>query len=115
MGDITTTKLLPRQAFGCYGDGGAIFTNDEELASKIDSIRLHGKGNQKYDNIRIGINSRLDTLQAAILIEKLKIFPEELVLRQEVSNAYSKKLENLNNLKVPRLLDHIKAPEHNTL
>ena len=109
MGDITTTSFFPAKPLGCYGDGGAIFTNDEELASKIDSIRLHGKGNQKYDNIRIGINSRLDTLQAAILIEKLKIFPEELVLREEVSNAYSKKLENLNNLKVPRLLDHIKS------
>ena len=92
MGDITTTASSAKP-LGCYGDGGAIFTNDEELASKIDSIRLHGKGNQKYDNIRIGINSRLDT-QAAILIEKLKIFPEELVLRQEVSNAYSKARES---------------------
>ncbi len=109
MGDITTTSFFPAKPLGCYGDGGAIFTEDEELASKIDSIRLHGKGDQKYDNIRIGINSRLDTLQAAILIEKLKIFPEELLLREEVSNAYSKKLENLDNLKVPRLLDHIKS------
>ena len=59
MGDITTTSFFPAKPLGCYGDGGAIFTDDDELADKIDSIRLHGKGNQKYDNIRIGLNSRL--------------------------------------------------------
>tara|TARA_Y100001958_G_C21232925_1_gene558883 strand:+ start:823 stop:1953 length:1131 start_codon:yes stop_codon:yes gene_type:complete len=109
MGDITTTSFFPAKPLGCYGDGGAIFTGDDELADKIDSIRLHGKGNQKYDNIRIGLNSRLDTLQAAILIEKLKIFPEELELREKVSNIYSSKLENLNYLKVPKLQDHVKS------
>ena len=88
MGDITTTSFFPAKPLGCYGDGGAIFTDDDELADKIDSIRLHGKGNQKYDNIRIGLNSRLDTLQAAILIEKLKIFPEELQLRAKISDTY---------------------------
>tara|TARA_A100001015_G_C15038422_1_gene737854 strand:+ start:54 stop:1184 length:1131 start_codon:yes stop_codon:yes gene_type:complete len=109
MGDITTTSFFPAKPLGCYGDGGAIFTDDNELADKIDSIRLHGKGNQKYDNIRIGLNSRLDTLQAAILIEKLKIFPEELQLRAKISDTYSSKLENLNYLKVPKLQDHIKS------
>ena len=109
MGDITTTSFFPAKPLGCYGDGGAIFTDDDELADKIDSIRLHGKGNQKYDNIRIGLNSRLDTLQAAILIEKLKIFPEELQLRAKISDTYSSKLENLNYLKVPKLQDHIKS------
>ena len=109
MGDITTTSFFPAKPLGCYGDGGAIFTGDDELADKIDSIRLHGKGNQKYDNIRIGLNSRLDTLQAAILIEKLKIFPEELEFREKVSNIYSSKLENLNYLKVPKLQDHVKS------
>ena len=109
MGDITTTSFFPAKPLGCYGDGGAIFTDDDELADKIDSIRLHGKGNQKYDNIRIGLNSRLDTLQAAILIEKLKIFPEELQLRAKVSDTYSRKLENLNYLKVPKLQDHVKS------
>jgi dTDP-4-amino-4,6-dideoxygalactose transaminase len=109
MGDITTTSFFPAKPLGCYGDGGAIFTDDDELADKIDSIRLHGKGNQKYDNIRIGLNSRLDTLQAAILIEKLKIFPEELELRAKVSDTYSRKLENLNYLKVPKLQDHVKS------
>ena len=109
MGDITTTSFFPAKPLGCYGDGGAIFTDDDELADKIDSIRLHGKGNQKYDNIRIGLNSRLDTLQAAILIEKLKIFPEELQLRAKISDTYSSKLENLNYLKVPKLQNHIKS------
>ena len=109
MGDITTTSFFPAKPLGCYGDGGAIFTDDDELADKIDSIRLHGKGNQKYDNIRIGLNSRLDTLQAAILIEKLKIFPEELQLRAKISDTYSSKLEYLNYLKVPKLQDHIKS------
>ncbi len=109
MGDITTTSFFPAKPLGCYGDGGAIFTDDDKLADKIDSIRLHGKGNQKYDNIRIGLNSRLDTLQAAILIEKLKIFPEELQLRSKISDTYSSKLENLNYLKVPKLQDHIKS------
>ena len=109
MGDITTTSFFPAKPLGCYGDGGAIFTDDDELADKIDSIRLHGKGNQKYDNIRIGLNSRLDTLQAAILIEKLKIFPEELQLRAKISDTYSSKLEYLNYLKVPKLQHHIKS------
>tara|TARA_B100000212_G_scaffold161785_1_gene121641 strand:- start:345 stop:1475 length:1131 start_codon:yes stop_codon:yes gene_type:complete len=109
MGDITTTSFFPAKPLGCYGDGGAIFTEDEELAKKIDSIRLHGKGSEKYDNIRIGLNSRLDTIQAAILIEKLKIFPEELILRDKVANSYNSKLENLNFLKVPRLSDDVKS------
>ena len=109
FGDVAATSFYPAKPLGCYGDGGAIFTDDNELADKIDSIRLHGKGNQKYDNIRIGLNSRLDTLQAAILIEKLKIFPEELQLRAKISDTYSSKLENLNYLKVPKLQDHIKS------
>ena len=75
MGDATTTSFFPAKPLGCYGDGGAIFTDDDELASLVNSIRLHGKGDEKYDNVRIGLNSRLDTIQAAILIEKMKIFP----------------------------------------
>ena len=74
MGDATTTSFFPAKPLGCYGDGGAIFTSCDEDAEIINSLRLHGKGSQKYDNVRIGINSRLDTLQAAILIEKLKLF-----------------------------------------
>ena len=88
MGDATTTSFFPAKPLGCYGDGGAVFTDDEELAMLIGSIRLHGKGMEKYDNVRIGMNSRLDTIQAAILIEKLKIFPEELELRNKVAAIY---------------------------
>ena len=89
MGDATTTSFFPAKPLGCYGDGGAVFTNSDEDAEIINSIRLHGKGSQKYDNVRIGLNSRLDTIQAAILIEKLKIFPEELKLRSAVANHYN--------------------------
>ena len=87
MGDATTTSF-PAKPLGCYGDGGAVFTNNDEDAEKINSIRLHGRGTQKYDNVRIGLNSRLDTIQAAVLIEKLKLFPDELKLRSDVAEAY---------------------------
>jgi len=89
MGDATTTSFFPAKPLGCYGDGGAVFTQDDELADLINSIRLHGKGTEKYDNVRIGVNSRLDTIQAAILIEKLKIFPEELELRNQIAAIYA--------------------------
>lgn len=92
MVDATTTSFFPAKPLGCYGDGGAVFTNNDEDAELINSIRLHGKGSEKYDNIRIGLNSRLDTIQAAILIEKLKIFPRELELRQQVADNYSANL-----------------------
>lgn len=89
LGDATTTSFFPAKPLGCYGDGGAVLTNDSELAELLSSIRLHGKGAEKYDNVRIGINSRLDTLQAAILIQKLKIFPEEVHRRNEIAKIYS--------------------------
>ena len=92
MGDATTTSFFPAKPLGCYGDGGAVFTQDDALADLINSIRLHGKGTEKYDNVRIGVNSRLDTIQAAILIEKLKIFSEELELRNQVAAIYSEGL-----------------------
>lgn len=87
-GDIATTSFFPAKPLGCYGDGGAVFTNDDELAGKVVSLRVHGKGTDKYDNIRIGLNSRLDTIQAAILLEKLAEFPTELALRQAVADRY---------------------------
>ncbi len=93
LGDATTTSFFPAKPLGCYGDGGAIFTDNPDLAAAINSIRLHGKGTEKYDNVVIGVNSRLDTIQAAILIEKLKIFPKELVLRNQVAKKYSQMLE----------------------
>lgn len=103
MGDATTTSFFPAKPLGCYGDGGAVFTQDDELADLINSIRLHGKGTEKYDNIRIGVNSRLDTIQAAILIEKLKIFPDELLARDKVALAYEAGLEN--GVKTPIIAD----------
>ena len=92
MGDATTTSFFPAKPLGCYGDGGAIFTQDDGDAELINSIRLHGKGSHKYENIRIGMNSRMDTIQAAILIEKLKIFPDELIAREKIANLYTEKL-----------------------
>ena len=89
FGDATTTSFFPAKPLGCYGDGGAVLTNDEELSHLVNSIRLHGKGTEKYDNVRIGVNSRLDTIQAAILIEKLKIFPGEIQKRNDVANTYN--------------------------
>lgn len=94
MGDATTTSFFPAKPLGCYGDGGAVFTQDDDLAELINSIRLHGKGSEKYDNVRIGVNSRLDTIQAAILIEKLKIFPDELLARDKVASTYKASLGN---------------------
>lgn len=97
MGDATTTSFFPAKPLGCYGDGGAIFTENEEDSEIIKSIRLHGKGSNKYDNVRIGLNSRLDTIQASILIEKLKIFDNELLLRSKVAKNYNSLLENYCN------------------
>lgn len=98
MGDATTTSFFPAKPLGCYGDGGAIFTSNSDLAEKINSLRLHGKGSQKYDNVRVGLNSRLDTIQAAILLEKLAIFDEELELRERAAERYSLGLVGMSNL-----------------
>ena len=87
--DITTTSFFPAKPLGAYGDGGALFTDDDELALLLDSFRVHGKGSHKYYNERIGLNSRLDTLQAAILIEKLAIYADEIDARQKVAERYS--------------------------
>ena len=89
FGNIACTSFFPAKPLGCYGDGGMCFTDDATLAAALDSIRVHGKGSHKYDNARIGINGRLDTLQAAILLAKFAIFPEEVELRQTVARRYS--------------------------
>jgi dTDP-4-amino-4,6-dideoxygalactose transaminase len=94
IGDIATTSFFPAKPLGCYGDGGAVFTGDEQLRAMLDSYRVHGKGSHKYDNERIGLNSRLDTLQAAILLEKLAIYEEEIAARQEVAERYRQRLGN---------------------
>ena len=92
FGDIATTSFFPAKPLGCYGDGGAIFTNNDAYAELIKSYRVHGKGSDKYDNVRIGMNSRLDTIQAAILLEKLSEFPTELINRNKAANNYERTL-----------------------
>ena len=96
FGDISTTSFFPAKPLGCYGDGGAIFTDNDEWASLIKSYKVHGKGSDKYDNIRIGRNSRLDTIQAAILLAKLDVFiNEEMDAVNRVANYYSKELKDI--------------------
>jgi dTDP-4-amino-4,6-dideoxygalactose transaminase len=92
LAEITTTSFFPAKPLGCYGDGGAMFTDDDELADLLRSLRVHGQGTDRYDNVRIGINGRLDTLQAAILIEKLAIFPEEIGARDRIAARYNEAL-----------------------
>lgn len=88
FGDMATTSFFPAKPLGCYGDGGAIFTDNDEYAELLKSYRVHGKGNDKYDNVRVGMNSRLDTIQAGILLEKLAVFPWELDARKAVADYY---------------------------
>lgn len=92
FGDVTATSFFPAKPLGCFGDGGAILTNDQALANRIRSIKSHGQGKHKYDHVRFGKNSRLDTIQAAILIEKLKIFSDEIERRNAVACYYNKVL-----------------------
>ena len=101
FGLATATSFFPAKPLGCYGDGGAIFTEDDALADIMRSIRLHGKGTDKYDIVRVGINGRLDTIQAAILIEKLKIFPDEIRARQQVAHRYHAALGSA--VRVPKI------------
>jgi UDP-2-acetamido-2-deoxy-ribo-hexuluronate aminotransferase len=110
FGNIGCTSFFPAKPLGCYGDGGMCFTDDDELAAALDSIRVHGKGSDKYDNIRIGTNGRLDSLQAAILLAKFAIFPEEVRLRQEVAQNYSKALSTQHPaLSIPLIPDGCKS------
>jgi dTDP-4-amino-4,6-dideoxygalactose transaminase len=95
IGDFATTSFFPAKPLGCYGDGGAILTDNDEHTALILSLRFHGKGSYKYDNVRIGVNSRLDTLQAAVLIEKLKVYAEEIEKRQRVAQRYTQALKDL--------------------
>jgi dTDP-4-amino-4,6-dideoxygalactose transaminase len=89
LAPATATSFFPAKPLGCYGDGGAVFTDDDELASTLRSIRVHGEGRDRYECARIGLNGRLDTLQAAVLIEKLKIFPEEILARERIAQRYA--------------------------
>src|SRR5947209_10319487 len=100
-GLATATSFFPAKPLGCFGDGGAIFTDDDELAATLRSIRVHGQGVDKYDNVRLGLTGRLDTKQAAILIEKLTIFDDEIAARNKVAERYARGLSNM--VTVPRL------------
>jgi dTDP-4-amino-4,6-dideoxygalactose transaminase len=100
-GLATATSFFPAKPLGCFGDGGAIFTDDAELAETLRSIRVHGQGSDKYDNVRLGLTGRLDTIQAAILIEKLKIFEDEISARNRVAERYAQGLGNV--VGIPRL------------
>jgi UDP-2-acetamido-2-deoxy-ribo-hexuluronate aminotransferase len=101
FGVITATSFFPAKPLGCYGDGGAIFTDDASLAETLRSIRVHGQGSDKYDNVRLGLTARLDTVQAAVLLEKLKIFDEEIAARNKAAALYAQGLGNV--VTVPHL------------
>ena len=103
LANATATSFFPAKPLGCYGDGGAILTNTDHLADLLRSIRVHGKGQHKYDNVRIGLNARLDTLQAAILLEKLKIFDDELNTRHQIAMQYNNVLQNF--IQTPQLIE----------
>ena len=97
---VGCTSFFPAKPLGCYGDGGMCFTDDAELAAVMDSLRVHGKGSDKYDNVRIGINGRMDTLQAAVVLSKMAIFTEEVELRQKVAGCYERLLDGVDGLTV---------------
>jgi dTDP-4-amino-4,6-dideoxygalactose transaminase len=103
LAPVTITSFFPAKPLGCYGDGGAVFTDDDELARLVRSLRIHGQGADRYDNVRVGITGRLDSIQAAVLIEKLKIFPDEIVERDRVARRYHDALGDVAI--VPRIAD----------
>jgi dTDP-4-amino-4,6-dideoxygalactose transaminase len=95
LADATATSFFPAKPLGCYGDGGAVFTDDDAMRDLLVSLRVHGMGTDRYDNVRIGLTARLDTIQAAVLIEKLKIFPEEIEERDRVARRYGQHLADV--------------------
>jgi dTDP-4-amino-4,6-dideoxygalactose transaminase len=103
--DAAATSFFPAKPLGCYGDGGAVFTDDDEMRDLLVSLRTHGQGADRYDNVRIGLAARLDTVQAAVLIEKLKIFPEEIAERNRIARRYSQHLADV--VRVPTVPDHL--------
>jgi len=104
LADMGCTSFFPAKPLGCYGDGGMIFTNDSKRADVMESIRVHGKGTDKYDNIRIGVNARMDTIQAAIVLAKFKPYADEIQARQRVAKYYSDGLADV--VCVPKILNH---------
>lgn len=98
--ELTPTSFFPAKPLGCYGDGGAVFTDDDDLADLMRSLLVHGKGTDKYDNVRIGLNARFDTIQAAVMIEKLAIFPSEVDARDKVAARYGELLSGMAGVPV---------------
>jgi UDP-2-acetamido-2-deoxy-ribo-hexuluronate aminotransferase len=109
LGNIGCTSFFPAKPLGCYGDGGAVFTTDGDLAESVISMRIHGKGKDKYDNARIGLNARMDTLQAALLLPKLDIFPQEIVARNHVATRYTELLAPQPSLDTPHVPDGLQS------
>jgi len=105
LADIACTSFFPAKPLGCYGDGGMCFTDDDTFIDTMKSLRVHGKGGDKYDNVRIGINGRMDTIQAAILLEKFSIFPEEVRMRNRVATQYRELLSTNSKLILPLVPD----------
>ncbi len=105
IGDAAATSFFPAKPLGCYGDGGACFTNDDALKDKLLSLRMHGQGSERYEHVQVGMNSRLDTIQAAILIEKLKIFGDEIDQRNAVAQRYSNAFAGSNRIKTPVVIE----------
>lgn len=105
IGAATTTSFFPAKPLGCYGDGGAVFTADKAIDETMKSLRVHGKGTDKYDNARVGLNARLDTLQAGILIEKLAIFGDEVEARNRVADRYAAAFAGHNEIIAPKVLE----------
>ena len=101
LAPVTTTSFFPAKPLGCYGDGGAVFTDDDALAETIRSLRNHGQGTDRYDNVRVGMTGRLDTIQAAVLIEKLRIFSDEIAARERIARRYNAALADV--VRVPQL------------
>ncbi|HET7847656.1 MAG TPA: DegT/DnrJ/EryC1/StrS family aminotransferase [Pseudolabrys sp.] len=95
LAPVTTTSFFPAKPLGCYGDGGAVFTGDDTVADLVRSLRNHGQGADRYDNVRVGMTGRLDTIQAAVLIEKLKIFPDEIAARERIARRYNAELADI--------------------
>ncbi|ARU59497.1 pyridoxal phosphate-dependent aspartate aminotransferase [Oleiphilus messinensis] len=109
FGTVACTSFFPAKPLGCFGDGGAVMTQDAKIANTLMSLRMHGKGTDKYDNVRIGLNSRLDTLQAAILLEKLAVFAEECDLRNQVAQRYHDGLSGIPELALPKVPENMNS------
>ena len=110
LSEVAATSFFPAKPLGCYGDGGAVFTNDREIYEIANSSHIHGMGEKRYEYDRIGMNARMSTIQAAILLEKLEIFPEELKKRQAVADNYNKKLNSLNlGIELPKINKNYKS------